>query len=242
MKKLLLSIFVFTICALKAQNYTQGIAVDTVIYSGTYSFPGNSCPSMTFAEIELDPALYNYVNGLQFMILVDTVTMGPPPQFSPVHAGDTFLLNAATPSYFTPASVVFNFRLKLVGTPTTAGQNFSCNLDFMQCTCNCYHMDIIPSLTNTTVCTVGVSSKVDELTKQSLVPYPNPVINSLVVSGISQQTIIKLYNNFGVLVMEQISNCDVTLEIDSLPNGIYTLVASSDLDKIGVVKKVVIAR
>jgi hypothetical protein len=103
-------------------------------------------------------------------------------------------------------------------------------------------MDIIPSLTNTTVCTVGVSSKVDELTKQSLVPYPNPVINSLLVSGISQQTIIKLYNNFGVLVMEQISNCDVTLEIDSLPNGIYTLVASSDLDTIGVVKKVVIAR
>ena len=42
--------------------------------------------------------------------------------------------------------------------------------------------------------------------------------------------------------MEQISNCDVTLEMDSLPNGIYTLVASSDLDKIGVVKKVVIAR
>lgn len=242
MKKLLLFILVCNICALKAQNYTQGIAVDTVIYTGTYSFPGNSCPSMTFAEIELDPALYNYVNGLQFMILVDTVTMGPPPQFSPVHAGDTFLLNAATPSYFTPASVVFNFRLKLVGTPTTAGQTFPCHLDYLQCACNCYHLIIHSALTNTAVCSVGLASKINEVDKQSLVLYPNPGVNTLSVLGISKQTTIKLYNSFGILVMEQNSNHDVTIETSSLPNGIYTVVSSSDEDNSTTSKKVVIAR
>jgi len=242
MKKLLLLIFVFTICGLKAQYYTQGIAVDTVIYTGTYSFPGNSCPSMTFAEIELDPALYNYVNGLQFMILVDTVTMGPPPQFSPVHAGDTFLLNAATPSYFTPASVVFNFRLKLLGTPTTVGQTFPCNLDYLQCACNCYHLVIHTALTNTTVCSVGISNNIIEANKQIVVMYPNPLNDILFVSGISQKTTIKLYNSFGILVMEQNSNHDVTIETSSLPNGIYTVVSLSDEDNSSTSKKVVIAR
>ncbi len=242
MKKLLLLILVCKLCVLKAQNYTQGIPVDTVIYSGTYSFQGNSCPSMTYAEIELNPSLYNYVNGLQFMILVDTVTFGPPPQFSPVHAGDTFLLNATTPTYYTPASVVFNFRLKLVGTPTTAGQNFSCNLDYQQCACACYQLIIMPSITNTTVCSVGVSSKVNEVDKQSLVMYPNPVFNTLSVLGIHKQTTVKLYNSFGILVKEQQSNDDLTIETSSLPNGIYTVVTSSNNDNNSTSKKVVIAR
>ena len=242
MKKLLLLILVCNLCVLKAQNYTQGIPVDTVIYTGTYSFPSNSCPSMTYAEIELNPGLYNYVNGLQFIILVDTVTFGPPPQFSPVHAGDTFLLNAATPSYYTPATVVFNFRLKLVGTPTTAGQNYPCNLEYLQCVCNCYHMFINASLTNTAVCTVGVSSKVNEVDKQSLVMYPNPAINTLSVLGIHKQTNIKLYNSFGILVMEQQSNDDMTIETSSLPNGIYTIVTSSNEGNSSTSKKVVITR
>ena len=240
MKKILLLIFVFNVCVLKAQNYTQGIPVDTVIYTGTYSFPGNSCPSMTFAEIDLDPTLYNYVNGLQFMILVDTVTLGPPPQFSPVHAGDTFLLNAATPSYFTPASVVFNFRLKLVGTPTIAGQNFPCKLDFILCACNCYHMDIIPALTNTTVCTVGVSSSIGEVDKQPLVMYPNPAIHELNISGINSSTMIRLYTSCGSLVLEQKIDKDTTIDTDILSEGIYTLYLSSNSNPETVLKKIVI--
>lgn len=242
MKKLLLFLFVFNMCMLKAQNYTQGVAVDTIIYSGTYSFPGNSCPSMSFPEILLNPALYNYVDGLQFMILVDTVTFGPPPQFSPVHAGDTILLNATTPSYFTPATVVFNFRLKLVGTPTTAGQSFPCNLDFMQCVCNCYHMEIMPSITNTTVCSVGVLNKVIEAEEQIVMMYPNPAKDKLSVLGISQQSTLTLYNSFGVLVMEQHTNEDVVLKTAALPNGIYTVVIASGVDNKLVTKKVVIAR
>lgn len=242
MKKLLLFYLVVMICELKAQNYTQGIPVDTVIYTGTYSFQGNSCPSMTYAEIELNPGLYNYVDGLQFMILVDTVTFGPPPQFSPVHAGDTFLLNAATPSYFTPASIVFNFRLKLVGTPTTAGQNFACHLDYLQCVCNCYHMFISSSLTNTAVCSVGVSNKISETDKQNLMMYPNPTKDKLSVSGISQPTKVSIYNSFGVLVIEQNSNQDLVFNVESLPNGIYSLVTSSVFDNKSVAKKLVIAR
>jgi hypothetical protein len=242
-KQLLLFIFILNIGFAKAQHYTQGIPVDTVLYTGTYSFPGNSCQSGTYAKIELNPSLYNYVNGLEFMILVDTVTMGPPPQFSPVHAGDTFLLNAANPSYYTPASVVFNFRLKLVGTPTTSGQNFSCNLDYQLCACSCYQLIIMPSVTNTTVCTVDLSNQVKEIGNHtSLLIYPNPTANKLLVSGINQKNTIKLYNSFGALIIEQNAHQDMAIDTSLLPNGIYTLVTSSDAGSNGITQKVIIAR
>ncbi|MES2763199.1 MAG: hypothetical protein V4677_13385, partial [Bacteroidota bacterium] len=60
MKKLILFIFVLSTVSVKAQHYVQGVPVDTVIYTGTYSFPGSSCPSMTFPRITLDHTLYNY--------------------------------------------------------------------------------------------------------------------------------------------------------------------------------------
>lgn len=241
MKKILLLIFVFSICVSKAQYYTQSVPVDTVIYTGSYSFPGVSCNSMEFPDITLDPTLYSYVDGLEFIMLVDSVNFAGPIQFSPVHVGDTIKLNSVNSVYYTPAPVIFHFKLKLVGVPTTAGQNYPCHLDFLMCTCNCYHMIIKPSISNTAMCSVGLLNSVKQINQlTSFSIYPNPVVHKLTISGINSATVIKLYNSCGSLVLEQNIDKDVTIDTDTLLDGIYTLYISSNENSNGITKKIAI--
>lgn len=243
MNKILLFIFILSAGFVKAQHYTQNIPVDTVIYTGVYNSASGSCASMENPDITLDAGLYTYVNGLQFQIVVDSVIFAGPSQFSPVHVGDVIVLNSSNPVYYTLAPVVFYYRLKLVGTPTTAGQTFPCSLDYMQCACNCYHLIIKASITNTTVCTVDIYNSVKEADMlHSFILYPNPAINAINISGINQFTSIKLYNSVGVLVLEQNSSQNLSIDTGSLPEGIYTLVTSSDVHNNSLSKKIVIDR
>ena len=55
--------------------------------------------------------------------------------------------------------------------------------------------------------------------------YPNPARESLQISGIpSQVKWLKVYNSFGQLIIaEPVSDTRMTLDLSSLPQGLYLL-------------------
>jgi hypothetical protein len=239
MKRSLLLILLLSTYFTKAQHFVQGVPVDTVIYSGMFSSPSNSCSSTSMPDVTLANNLSFYVDGLQFMMLVDSVTFAGPAQLSPVQPGDTIIFDAAHAYYSQAAPLYFYFRLKLVGTPTTAGQTFPCKIEFNHCTCSCYHLAITSSSTDLSICTVDVANGVKyPNAPAALNVYPNPVINALSVLGIKQSTHITLYNSLGVLVMELDASSDTTINTETLSAGIYTLIT----DHAGTGKKIVIAK
>ncbi|MES2516029.1 MAG: T9SS type A sorting domain-containing protein [Bacteroidota bacterium] len=239
MTRSLLLILLLSTYFIKAQHYVQGLPVDTVIYTGMFSSPSNSCSGSQVPDITLATNLNYYVDGLQFMMLVDSVVFAGPPQFSPVHAGDTVIFDAAHAYYSQIAPIYFYFRLKLVGTPTTAGQTFPCQIEYNNCTCNCYHLAITSSSTDLSVCTVDISNGVTSPYKSStLTVFPNPSFNTLSVSGIKRYTHLTFYNSLGVLVEEQDVDSDTTIHTGALSEGVYTLFA----DNATTGKKIVITK
>lgn len=239
MKKIFTLFLLFSFHLSKAQHYTQGVVFDTTLYQNGF-YTSNGCTS-TDATISLDPALYNYVNGMQFMIIMDTVYFAGPVGASPYHAGDTIILDSMNPSFHTVTGAAsFWFRIKLVGTPALASQNYPCNLAVNLCTCSCMNMFVAP-VPGSPTCTVDLSNQVPEIKKtESLSVFPNPVANSLFVAGIAGKTDLRLYDTLGKLVIEQETDNDSYLNTADLTEGMYTL--SVDDGKHKTFSKVLVAR
>lgn len=79
---------------------------------------------------------------------------------------------------------------------------------------------------NTTVETVSIIEY--GKTKENIVLYPNPATNKLNLANITHLTTISIYDMFGKLVMETITECNTTLDINKLTHGVYTLVAEDE--------------
>jgi hypothetical protein len=238
MKKIFTLLLLFSFQFSKAQHYTQGLPFDTTLYSnGFYSVSG--CTSNN-GSISLDPTLFNYVSGMQFMIIIDTVYFTGPVGMSPYHAGDTVILDPSHPGFSSVTGAAsFWFRIKLVGTPTTSGQVYPCGLVVNQCTCLCIQMTIAAD-PGSPACSVDLSNAVAEFNKPGLNVFPNPAVNTLSVNGITGKTVLQLYDAFGKLVMEQEADGNTTINTAGLTEGIYTL--SVDDGKTKTFNKMLVVR
>lgn len=237
MKKIFTLLLLLSFNLSKAQHYTQGIPFDTTLLTGSYHHI-NGCSQMMEVNINLDPSLFNYVSGLQFMAIRDSIQQGFPGS-TPTPIGDTIILNASNPTYSELGSYTSWFRIKLVGTPTLAGQTYPCNVVLNYCTCFCLNMTITAAFGSPT-CSVDLSNSVAEFTKQGLHVFPNPVVNTLSVKGMTGKAVLRLYDPFGKLLMEQETEGSSTLNTAALTEGIYTL--SADDGKRKRFAKVLIAR
>jgi hypothetical protein len=227
MKHSILVLFLILCCySYKAQHYTKGITFDSTIASG--NFLVNSCTQTMQTHIELDASLFNYVSGMQFMMIFDTVnSIGP----SSIQSGDTLILNDANPiiSIISGNGTNYWYRIKIVGTPTNLGQTYPCSIEFSQCTCFCFNAIIRASLTNTSTCIVDQSNAVSELKSNvALTIFPNPASHNLSINGITKSSIINIYDGYGKLVLEKESCSNTTLNISELQKGVYTLVVIDD--------------
>lgn len=203
----------------KAQHYTQNMPFDSTLNSGHYFV--NGCTQTIQTKIELDPSLFTYVNGLEFMMIFDTVhSMGP----SQVHSGDTLFLTPTNPiiSFISGNGTNYWYRIKLVGTPTLAGQTYPCAIEFMQCTCFCFNATIKASITNTTTCTVDLFNSVIETENNHLLNiFPNPS-NALVyidTKDKTQEIHISVYDYTGKKIMQKNNVQEIDLSTQS--SGIY---------------------
>lgn len=223
-------IFIFSalisLSLLKGQNLVQGSPFDSTLYHGYYTtFSG--CTQNSQMTIKLDTALYHYPGGMQFMMVVDSISFPGPVFVSPVQPGDTILLNSAAPLYGTPpfTGINFWFRIVLAGTPTTANQPYPCHIGVNTCTCFCLNLYIEPSPFNTSVCRVDLANAIAEnKITHTLNLYPNPSNTGFTVKGLRGKNALKLYDSFGRLVLEQETHEDAAaLDTWLLPEGVYNL-------------------
>ena len=237
MKKIFTLLLLFSFQFSKAQHYTQGVPFDTTLYSGFYAYtPG--CSQTYLADISLDPSLYNYPDGLQFMLIMDSVSY-PVPSTPPYQVGDTFIIDATHHFGVINPNVRFKFRIKLVGTPTTSGQVYPCQLALNQCTCLCFQMTIAADLGSQT-CSVDLAQAIADNRKTGMMVYPNPAVNALSVNGAPGHVSLHLYDSFGKLVLEQEMDGNSTVNTANLTEGVYTL--SIDDGKSKTFTKVLVSR
>lgn len=214
-----------TLSGLMAQNLIQGVPYDSTLYNGYYTAsPG--CTQNSQMTIKLDTALYHYANGMEFMVVIDSISFAGPTYVSPVQPGDTILLNSANPVCGSPPAVGLNywFRIVLAGTPTTANQPYPCHIGVNPCTCLCPTLYIEPSPFNTSSCRVDLANTVVESSlKRSLELFPNPANTTFSVKGIQGKNKLRLYDAFGKLVLEKEVNADAIFDVHQFPEGVYTL-------------------
>lgn len=226
MKKSTLLLFVIlSINVLKGQQYVTNTPFDSTLNSSGY-IPSSSCTQGNPVNIELDTSLFNYVSGIQFVIIIDSIHFGGPMSISPVHPGDTIILNSSSHAFNIPSSYSgsFWFRIKLIGIPNTPHQNYPCKIETIQCTCNCLDILITKSTTDLSVCYVNFLDKVNELEKQNIFNvFPNPIINNFTITNIMEQSTIKLYNSLGEIIIEKEINSDFTFDTSNLSDDIYSL-------------------
>lgn len=64
-----------------------------------------------------------------------------------------------------------------------------------------------------------------ELSKPTLMCFPNPADDYLQITGISEDCLLQIFNLSGQLVMEQYANAGMqTIQVETLPEGNYTMV------------------
>lgn len=227
---------------LKGQQYVVNTSVDSTFHSGAYIYPIKNCTQQNSVNIRLDPSLFNYVTGLQFVIIIDSVHFGGPMNGGPLHSGDSIFLSSSRPAFEMSSiySGSFWFKIKLIGTPVTVNQSYPCKIDVALCTCYCLDIVIKKSSTNSSMCNVGLFNKIDDVIKKdNFDVYPNPAINNFTISNIIQKSTIRLYNSLGEIITEKEINSDYTFDTNKLPNGIYTLIVNNKSDGF-ILKKIVI--
>ena len=241
-KHFLILLLIFSIRFVKAQHYTQGLAYDTTLHSGHFMLTGNCMQTFQF-KMQLDTSLFNYVTGMKFIVVFDTVTgmMAGGGSFGNIQTGDTIELNAAHPAFAPLGSYSCWYRLKLVGTPQTAGQTYPCEIELMQCTCTCTDMTIRKSMLNTSNCSVSISNGISNIDRENVAIYPNPSVDKLSINGITEPTLVLIYDSFGKMILEKRINTDTVIETAVLPNGVYTVHIIGENRK-NLYTKVVIAR
>lgn len=233
MKIIFLSIIIFiSTNILKGQQFIENVPFDSTLMYGSHinSF---DCTQSNSTTIQLDTSLFNYVNGLQFIIIIDSVDFAGPIGMSPVQPGDTIVLNSSTPVFGMPSiySGSFWFRIKLIGTPNTPNQNYPCSIEAILCTCFCTEILIRKSDIDTLSCYVNLSNGIYESAKNnSYKIYPNPVINKFTIKGIDEKSTIQIINGLGNCVLEKEINQNFDIEIGNLPNGIYSLIIFNKTD------------
>ncbi len=206
----------------KAQQYTQNQFFDSTLYDGHYVNAG--CTQFFDTNIQLDTSLFNYVDGMTFMILIDSVYYPGPPGGSPIDSGDTIILNSINPVFSLPviSGLEYWFRIELTGTPGIANQSYHCNIDVDQCTCFCMEILIQASSFDTSTCYVSSLNSVTQINKnRNAVIYPSPAINELTIDNpLFKPEYIEIIDVTGKTIKSGSINTN-KVNILNLPSGIY---------------------
>ena len=87
-----------------------------------------------------------------------------------------------------------------------------------------------PVVTNTTLSTITVPTKVDDLTPLAPKVYPNPATDYIMVENLKGGEIAILNMNGSVVLKQNMANNKTTIDVSKLPGGIYILKIVSDFN------------
>ena len=232
MKKIIGALLLFlSISFCKAQQYTQFELFDSTLSSGYFEL--TDCSDNFQSNIILDPALYTYVTGMKFYVVIDSVQFTGPISMAPVHAGDTTFLDASDPEFsiFAISGLQVWYRLRLSGTPTVAGQIYPCAIELNMCTCICTNTHIQPSASALPECVVDLFNSVAETDLKPVTAYPVPASTSVVLQNNKGRSGIDIYNVYGQLVLKTAVYNEDAIDISALADGMYSLYIVAENNK-----------
>lgn len=90
----------------------------------------------------------------------------------------------------------------------------------------CFHLNSFDNTYNT------IDVSIDELKKSTRFSiFPNPVSNTLNISGIETESKLEILNLQGQVLKQQIINSDQIINLQSLPSGIYMVKINHQVEK-----------
>jgi hypothetical protein len=239
MIRILLFLILLSCIQVKANNYIVGVPVsDTVCVSSCSAFCSND-----FLEMTLDSTLIPYVTGLDFQVEITTVNGTISSNLSDtVRAGDLFTL----PTSSELGSLIINlpeqdnsfgFIIKIVGTPSVAGEDYYCNPTWVKTTKACFNLlTVLAFPLQDSICTVQPQSSLSYDLEKLLAKYelkqnyPNPFNPTTTIEFVLPKvsdTTLKIFNILGEevekLVSDRLTAGSYSYEWDTcnLASGIY---------------------
>ena len=239
MIRILLFLILLSCIQVKANNYIVGVPVsDTVCVSSCSAFCSND-----FLEMTLDSTLIPYVTGLDFQVEITAVNGIFSSNVSDtVRAGDLFTLPAPSEHGNLVINLPeqgnsFGFIIKIVGTPSVAGEEYYCNPTWVQTLMACYNgLTVLAEPLQDSICTVQPQSSLSDDPGKLPVKYelkqnyPNPfnpltnISYSIPVSGF---VTVKIYDFLGkeiktlVHEFQQAGDYSFNFNANTLTSGIY---------------------
>ena len=213
---------------LKAQiivePYVVGEYRNDVVYIGTYGSPGN-CSFNDGTDFNFDLSGLFLPDGLEFVLIIDA----PDPSnvllingWFPVNVGDSTVFTPSTQGLGMTAGggpATTNFHIRVIGTPTTSGQENPCWITQMQTIANCENTFALLPGESLMPCEVSASVGISD-------QIENPVEFNLYSNGISitcnEKGTISLFDMSGrMVIIKPVSAGFTFLEIKSIKNGNY---------------------
>lgn len=234
-------IFLFSPLRVTARNYTVGEpACDTIVSNMRYDAP--NCPTGSLLILlDREGRQTPYVTGLNFQVEITAIHGAVSSNVSDsVQVGDIFLLPAPNDSGALKISLpegngFFEFLIKIVGTPTVAGESYYCNIAYRMTTAVC-HNELEVYVVDEEICTVQSSpSSIDyfpeipvEYKLKQNYPNPfNPLTNISYSIPNSYFVTLKIYDLLGkeiqtlVNEFQQAGTYSLTFDSSELSSGIY---------------------
>ncbi len=222
----------FSIACIFYSGHSQTITPQLVAGQPVNAFMGgfninrvtDCSPSYDFAWT-VDSTQNPFVSGVDFVVVVTDIT-APSNSIivsgNPVSIGDTIRFDTANivPVYmFAPGGIEFEYRL--LGTPTTVGENYVCDNELAATLGFCSNSIIVMPLSQDT-CEVETANSVVDPLRQGWDIYPNPAQSSLQLRsrhGHGEWTAVELWDLQGRMVREWESG--EMIQLDEVKGGMY---------------------
>lgn len=182
---------------------SQGEFFNEVIYEGVYYSPGN-CTWADGSDFVFDFSGLAEVDGMEYVLVIDE----PDPDSTfmmngwlPVYAGDSTAFTPTTSGLGISASsnpAALHFHIRLVGTPTKAGQVHPCWIDQVQTLSDCNNVWGLFNGETLLTCTVQTTSGLAE--EESKITI-NQIDGQLRIHGLEDGQ-VQLYSLDGKLILE----------------------------------------
>ena len=202
---------------------TQGENFNEVVYEGTYFSQGGCVLSVNDFDFAMDFTGLGEIDGMEYAFVVDAPS---PPSTTlsflgqAVNTGDSTTFNSATdnvgitagafPLISPPAQL--NFHIRLLGTPTSAGQIYPCWIDQFQTLADCQNNWILLDGESLIPCEVQTIEGINNQVNSTSIYLRN---NQLIVESASAGILTLIAPDGRLTQRSELSSGTSSIQLDS---------------------------
>lgn len=206
--------------------YVEGEYRNDVVYVGTYGSPGN-CTWADGADFGFDFSGLTAIDGMEYVLIIDA----PDPSntsllngWQPVNVGDSTVFTPATTTLGISAGsgpATIHFHIRLVGTPSSSGQEHPCWIDAAMTLAKCDNIYALYNGESLVPCFVSPSVGISDILNDGF-RFDRTGRELTVTSDMSCQ--LSIFNIEGQRVFQkQINSGTNRLNLTDIGSGIYII-------------------